>query len=80
MELYHCNRLIAEIFGFFSDDGLLGLNLALGIGVGVWLVLFILQGFGLYRMAKNGERKAGCNYEHRNRTPPAEALKKSLQK
>ena len=29
-------------------------------------------------MAKNGERKAGCNYEHRNRTPPAEALKKSV--
>ena len=53
MELYHCNRLIAEIFGIFSDDSLLGLKLALGIGAGVWAILFILQGIGLYRMAKN---------------------------
>ncbi|MBE7100315.1 MAG: hypothetical protein E7364_01740 [Clostridiales bacterium] len=54
MELYHCNRLIVEFFGEFSKNknSLLGLKLGFGVGTGIWLILFILQGIGLYTMAK----------------------------
>ena len=54
MELYHCNRLIVEFFGEFSKNknSLLGLKLGFGVGTGIWLILFILQGIGLYMMAK----------------------------
>ena len=52
MELYHCNRFVSEFLSNFSDDSTLVLKLGLGIGAGVWLILFILQGVGLYTMAK----------------------------
>lgn len=58
MELYHCNRFVSEFLSNFSDDSTLVLKLGLGIGAGVWLILFILQGVGLYTMAKRrGMRK-----------------------
>ena len=52
MELYHCNRFVAEFFSGFSDNSVLGLKLGLGVGAGIWLILFVLQGIGLYTMAK----------------------------
>lgn len=52
MELYHCNRFVAEFLSNFSDNSVLVLKLGLGVGAGIWLILFILQGIGLYVMAK----------------------------
>ena len=55
MEIYIIYRAFVSIFatvrGLEQVDGKM-LFTALGIGGGIWLVLFVLQGFGLYAMAK----------------------------
>lgn len=60
MEIYTIYRGFVSIFatvrGLEQVDGKM-LFTALGIGGGIWLVLFVLQGFGLYAMAKKREMK-----------------------
>lgn len=60
MEIYIIYRAFVSIFatvrGLEQVDGKM-LFTALGIGGGIWLVLFVLQGFGLYAMAKKREMK-----------------------
>lgn len=52
MEIYECNRMVAMICSFFArtmNQALIGG--AIGGGL-LWLALFVLQGIGLYTMAK----------------------------
>lgn len=53
MELYILYNAIATVLLFSGLKATVFLPIALGVSVAVWLTLFILQGFGLYTMAKN---------------------------
>ena len=60
MEIYGIYQSFVLIFATaYGVSNIGGRNLftALAIGGGVWLVLFILQGVGLYTMAKKRDMK-----------------------
>lgn len=57
MELYSTYQIAALISGLFAKDWSQLFVYSIGIGFFVWLALFILQGVGLYTMAKKREMK-----------------------
>jgi hypothetical protein len=57
MELYSTYQIATLISGLFADNWSQLFVYSIGIGLFVWLALFILQGIGLYTMAKKREMK-----------------------
>ncbi len=55
MELYSTYQIATLISGIFAKDWSQLFTYSIGIGFLVWLALFILQGVGLYTMAKKRE-------------------------
>ncbi len=53
MELYTLFNLVLMMLAFFGLSTYTALFYGLGIGFALWLALFILQGIGIYTMAKN---------------------------
>lgn len=53
MELYGLYNSATLIFSLFGEMSIRTLINGAIVGVGIWVVLFSLQGFGLYAMAKN---------------------------
>lgn len=57
MELYSTYQIAALVSGLFAKDWSQLFAYSIGIGFFAWLALFILQGVGLYTMAKKREMK-----------------------
>ena len=55
MEFYSTYQIATLISGIFAEDWSQLFTYSIGIGFFVWLTLFILQGVGLYTMAKKRE-------------------------
>ena len=53
MELYQLYNSATLVFSLFNEVTIRTLVSGAILGAGIWAVLFVLQGFGLYTMAKN---------------------------
>ena len=57
MEIYSFYQIGCLIFSFFSKEYAFILTWAIVLGLVIWLAVFILQGIGLYAMAKRRSMK-----------------------
>ncbi len=63
MEIYYIYNFFSQAIFFFNGNPIASFIWGAGVALLVWLALFILQGFGLYTMARNlGLRNKACAF------------------